>query len=159
VGLIQNYNAALSISFKQVGDQIWLIGETFNETNCPKLNWQKEKALHEFLQNNISIRSCHDLSEGGLLLALSECLLASNLGAQIEIEKDKSLRLDSLLFGESQSRALVTTAPNIDLEKFSHSNLKITKVGLVSADCKLTINLRDFGEIVNLSNFWKKLAK
>ncbi len=58
------------------------------------------------------LRSAHDLAEGGLLVALAECAIggAKQLGATIQLDVPHS-RLDALLFGESQSRALITTRP------------------------------------------------
>jgi phosphoribosylformylglycinamidine synthase subunit PurL len=151
VGLLENYKATVQINFKNEGDQIWLIGETKNETDCPKLDWLSERTLHKFLQNKIhegQLNSCHDLSEGGLLIALAESVLVSNLGAHLELLRPEMLRLSSLLFGESQSRAIVTTGPKVDL---SHAFLKIEKIGSVIAKDILQVNLQDCGQIVSLS--------
>lgn len=153
IGLIENYHNALQIAFKEEKDSIWLIGDTFNENDCPKLDWNKEKALHEFLQENAQsglLRSCHDLSEGGLLVALAECILASDLGAQIELEKPENLKLYSLLFGESQSRAIVTTDFQTELK--TKGNLKIYKIGKVVSQKELKVSFKEEQkEIINLS--------
>ena len=57
------------------------------------------------------VRSAHDLAEGGLLVALAECAIggAKQLGATVNLDASDA-RLDALLFGESQSRALITTS-------------------------------------------------
>ncbi len=152
IGLIENYQMALQIAFREVGDTIWLVGETFNETDCPRLDWNKEKALHSFLQENAqngSIRSCHDLSEGGLLMALAESVLISDFGAEINLEKPPDLKLYALLFGESQSRAIVTTAHNLELKPID--NLKVYKIGSVIDESKLKVCLGAEKEIINLS--------
>ncbi|MDJ0625671.1 MAG: phosphoribosylformylglycinamidine synthase subunit PurL [Candidatus Caenarcaniphilales bacterium] len=151
IGLVEDYKQTCKIPFKEEGNNIWLIGDTFNERDCPSLDWSKEKLLHQFLQEKISsgeILSCHDLSEGGLLISLSEIILASDFGVQIEIEKHKSLRLASILFGESQSRAIVTTKPGNVLNA---QGLKTQKLGIVSKKQNLQINLKEFGEILDLS--------
>jgi phosphoribosylformylglycinamidine synthase len=58
------------------------------------------------------VRSAHDLAEGGLLIALAECVIggANPLGATVKLDVPGT-RLDALLFGESQSRAILTTRP------------------------------------------------
>ncbi|MDX1921049.1 MAG: phosphoribosylformylglycinamidine synthase subunit PurL [Candidatus Caenarcaniphilales bacterium] len=163
VGLIEDYKNATEIPFAFEGDSIWLLGETFNESDCPSLDWQKEKALHKFLIENINngvINSCHDLSEGGLLMALVESVIAgksttssgkasnSSLGATIEMDHPVLLRLDSLLFGESQSRAIVTTSPGIELNP---QGLQARRIGMVVSEPKLRVNITGYGKIVDLS--------
>ena len=155
VGVVEDYKNSPPISFRNAGDNIWLIGETFNETDCPKLDWNKEKALYEFLIEQIKkhyIHSAHDLSENGLLLTLMESVMASSnksLGAEINLNKDLSLRLDSCLIGESQSRALITAAEFIEFE--SSERLKIEKIGKVINNSQLIVKLNNDQEIVNLS--------
>jgi phosphoribosylformylglycinamidine synthase len=58
------------------------------------------------------VRSAHDLAEGGLLVALAECVIggAKILGATVKLDAPGT-RLDAFLFGESQSRAILTTRP------------------------------------------------
>ena len=57
-------------------------------------------------------RSAHDLAEGGLLVALAECAIGgvNRLGATVKLDMAHS-RVDALLLGESQSRAILTTRP------------------------------------------------
>jgi len=59
------------------------------------------------------ISSAHDLAEGGLLVAMLEMLFGDlNLGAEIKMDTlDSNARLDALLFGESQGRALIEVSP------------------------------------------------
>jgi phosphoribosylformylglycinamidine synthase len=56
------------------------------------------------------VRSAHDLAEGGLLIALAECVIggATPLGATVKLDAT-GRRFDALLFGESQGRAILTT--------------------------------------------------
>jgi phosphoribosylformylglycinamidine synthase len=80
------------------------------------LNLEREKKMHDAVRAAIrqgEIRSAHDLAEGGLLIALAECAIGGEgnpCGATIALDLPFA-RLDALLFGESQSRALVTTRP------------------------------------------------
>ena len=59
------------------------------------------------------IKSAHDSSEGGLTVALAECCMRSedkgNIGALIDLSDD--IRPDALLFGETQSRIIITVTP------------------------------------------------
>jgi phosphoribosylformylglycinamidine synthase subunit PurL len=158
VGLVEDYRQTAEIAFAEEGDCIWLLGESKNEEECPGLDWQKEKLLHQILIENIEsglISSCHDLSEGGLLMALTECLLASRFGASIELNKPSGLKVHSLLFGESQSRAIICSSPEVDwqaliAEKYA-SGLLVTRLGVVTKDAKLRVTLGDVGKIVELS--------
>src|SRR5476651_798982 len=81
----------------------------------PELNIAREKKMHDAVRAGIrlgEIRSAHDLAEGGLLVALAECAIGGSkkLGASITLDLPHA-RLDALLFGESQSRAIVTIRP------------------------------------------------
>jgi phosphoribosylformylglycinamidine synthase subunit PurL len=74
----------------------------------PALDLDSEKALLSFLAStNHVIRSCHDLSGGGLAVALIECAVASGLGFAVDPGED----LHAALFSESPSRAIVTCEP------------------------------------------------
>ncbi|MAE26596.1 MAG: hypothetical protein CMI64_13095 [Pedosphaera sp.] len=68
------------------------------------------------------IQSAHDCSEGGLAVTLAECCISGEkarhtphlMGASIQLEKPEGLRLDALLFGESQARIVVSIPPNFE---------------------------------------------
>ncbi|MBP1661466.1 MAG: phosphoribosylformylglycinamidine synthase, partial [Candidatus Aminicenantes bacterium] len=77
----------------------------------PAIDLEQEKRNQEFVLDAIEaglVRSAHDLSEGGLAVALAECAFHSGRMTGCEIELAGGLRDDGLLFGESQSRLLVT---------------------------------------------------
>lgn len=84
------------------------------------------------------VRSAHDISDGGLLIALAEMSLASNgLGADIELPTNEGDRLDATLFSEAQSRILLSAAPDhaarIERE-LAGSNVAVTRLGRVTSD-------------------------
>jgi phosphoribosylformylglycinamidine synthase len=130
VGLIRDPKHITPSHFQNVGDAILLVGEPREELGAslylreahglkrgrpPELDLAREKKLHEAVRSAIrlgEVRSAHDLAEGGLLVALAECAIggARHLGAAIDLPAPAT-RLDALLFGESQSRALLTTRP------------------------------------------------
>ena len=78
----------------------------------PWIDLEVEKGVQRVCLNAISeglVRSAHDVGEGGLAVALAECCISApgpGLGAVIELEG--AIRPDALLFGESQSRIIVS---------------------------------------------------
>lgn len=128
VGLIERPEFITTQWFKDEGDIIVLLGDTGEEIGGseylwvvhqmergipPYLNMDKEVELNKSILDAISmgiIRSAHDLSEGGLAVALAEGCISrkgSAVGASIFLE-DYGMRPDLFLFSESQSRAIVT---------------------------------------------------
>jgi phosphoribosylformylglycinamidine synthase len=134
VGLIEDSTKVTAQYFKDAGDVIVLLGENLEELGgseylkvtrgidkgqCPALDLDKERALQEACRTAILsgiIKSAHDTSIGGLAVALAKSSLdpKGGVGATIDI-KDESIRNDALLFGESQSRIIVTLKES-DLE-------------------------------------------
>src|SRR5437016_4070620 len=131
VGLLDHVERAVSQGFKAEGDVIVMLGETGEDLGGteylrvvhhreqgtpPVLNLEREVALHRVVLQAIEqglVRSAHDCAEGGLAVALVEsCLSATNgpLGAEIVLDRH-GLRRDSLLFGESQSRIILSVKP------------------------------------------------
>jgi phosphoribosylformylglycinamidine synthase len=126
VGLLDDVERALSQGFRRAGDAIVLVGRTREELGGseylstvhgrtggtpPWIDLGFEKRLQAFLLSAAEdrlLRSAHDVSEGGLAVALAEACLASpdRLGARVDLEQ--GMRSDVLLFGESQSRAIVS---------------------------------------------------
>ncbi len=128
VGLLDDLDKSARPGFQDDGDILVLLGETREELGGseylrtihglergrpPGIDLEREKGVQEVCREAIGrglVRSAHDLSEGGLAVCAAECCLLSGkkIGCVIEIE-DK-IRPDALLFSESQSRILVSTA-------------------------------------------------
>ncbi len=126
VGLIENTDNHLTQWFKKDGDIIVLIGETKEEFGgseylkqihgkvcglAPELDLEIELKLIEVLLKSSErgiIKSAHDLSEGGLALALCESCFAPQGPMGVEIKVPQSIRKDAVLFSESQGRAIVS---------------------------------------------------
>ncbi|WP_421617141.1 phosphoribosylformylglycinamidine synthase subunit PurL [Brevibacillus sp. TJ4] len=124
VGLIADVDHITTQDFKREGDAIILIGETFAELGGseyqklvtgsisgrpPQIDLNKEAAVQKLVLDAIRkglVQSAHDLSEGGLGVALAESCFQAEIGAQVTL--DSSLRPDVLLFSESQSRILLS---------------------------------------------------
>ena len=176
VGTIQNVDKAISSEWKNINDQIWIVGSTSSESTIgassyleyfhglvtgrpPKINLQDEKYCQSFLRDAILknyIISSHDVSDGGLAVALSECCILSSKGATIELE-DKNIREDSLLFSEGGSRIIFSLNKKEELNFLDFVNFKkknfpqniyLKKIGVVSKE-KLKIIVED-REICNI---------
>lgn len=163
VGLLEDVNLHTTQWFKTEGDIIILLGETKDELGGseylkiihkldkgkpPHLNLDMEARVQEVCLNAIHdgiIKSAHDCSEGGLAVALAECCMSSKnmaVGAEITLPAH-TMRRDALLFGESQSRIVVSLAEE-DVSKFmsivaSQHNVPAIVIGKVGGD-RLKIN-------------------
>ncbi len=170
VGTIQNVDKAVSSGWKNINDQIWIIGSYSSESSIgassyleyfhglvtgrpPEINLQDEKYCQSFLRDAIQknfIVSSHDVSDGGLAVALSECCILSSKGANIQLENNND-RTDSLLFSEGGSRIIFSVNKNEELNfmnflkinsKDFGPNVYVKKIGLVSEE-SLYITLSD----------------
>jgi phosphoribosylformylglycinamidine synthase len=93
------------------------------------------------------VQSAHDVSDGGLYIALCESAMPRNLGFSIETDFD--CRADAFLFGEAQSRIVVSVSEkqmDAFLDILSKSDVEWENIGLVT-DSKLTIDDVSFGNI------------
>ncbi len=88
--------------------------------DAPHFHLEEEVAVQDACRRMIGealIRSAHDVSDGGLAVCLAESAIASpDLGADIELDADNSVRLDAVLFGEAQSR-IVLSVDSVDLDR------------------------------------------
>ena len=137
IGKIDDVRQAVSMDVKRPGDLVYLLGETRDEcggseyyselgflgSNVPKVDAMTAFARYRALnaaQRQGLVRSCHDLSDGGLGVALAEKAFAGGYGLRVELEGmvvEGELRDDTLLFSESPSRLLVTVRPQ-ERERF-----------------------------------------
>ena len=170
VGKIDNVEKAISSEWKNIHDQIWLIGSHNSETTIaassyleyfhgeitgrpPKIDLFDEKFCQSFLRNAISksfVISAHDISDGGLAIALAECCILSSKGAKVALEKDLN-RDDNLLFAEGGSRIIFSVDKMkekewlIYLKKIqiqSQTNIYLKKIGYVSSE-NLNIKIQE----------------
>ena len=112
-----------------------------------------EKFCQSFLRNailNTFVISSHDISDGGLAIALAECCILSSKGAIIELQKD-FIRDDNLLFGEGGSRIIFSIDQMKEKEWFDYlkknqlnfsPSVYIKKIGSVSTE-SLKIKIQD----------------
>ena len=128
LGLMENPAHQMTLDFKQPGDIIYLIGQSRDDIGsseylysyrnvkgspAPYLDVNEEfevqQVVRQLIQNQL-IASAHDVSDGGLFTTLAESAMPRNLGFSIEADRD--FRLDAFLFGESQSRVVVSISPD-----------------------------------------------
>ena len=125
VGLVDDVAKTASLAFKAVGEDIWLVGGAPNWLGCsawlatvagreegapPPVDLVAERRNGEFVASLIqakTVSAVHDLSDGGLGVALAEMAMAGGIGATVEAEGDLS---HAFFFGEDQGR-YVLTAP------------------------------------------------
>jgi phosphoribosylformylglycinamidine synthase len=151
--------------FKDNNDVILMLGVTKDEIGAseylkvihglvkgpvPEINMKNEAAVQKACREGIKkgiVKSAHDISKGGLAVALAESCITSTLhgdkpiGAYVELQSD--IRLDSLLFGETQSRIIVTVAKeNLQaMKKIAVKNrVIISEIGKVGGS-RLMINV------------------
>ncbi|HAN40845.1 MAG TPA: phosphoribosylformylglycinamidine synthase subunit PurL, partial [Candidatus Cloacimonas sp.] len=124
VGVIDDVSASVPMGFRQEGDAVVLLGETYDEIGAseylaeihgveagrvPSIDLDGEKRLCELLveaaRRGIT-KSAHDLSEGGFGVALAECCISGSLGVEASVEGN--IAADRFLFSESAGRALVS---------------------------------------------------
>jgi len=86
------------------------------------------------------VQSCHDLSEGGLAVALAEMALAGRLGAEIELPTDPNLTLIDQLFSESNGRLVVEIRPEDRGSIEAHfADVAFTRIGEVTEKQEFTV--------------------
>ena len=133
IGIFDNLNRIIDMKTKKAGNIIIVVGKTFghltrssflkeiysiNDGSPPEINLTNEKnnglSVLNLIKNNL-ILSCHDVSSGGILVALAEMSIASMLGLKINKPK-KFSDLNEYFFSEDQGRYLLEIEKN-NLEK------------------------------------------
>ncbi|MEM1822844.1 MAG: phosphoribosylformylglycinamidine synthase subunit PurL [Candidatus Hadarchaeales archaeon] len=180
VGIIRDIKKAVSLDLKEVGDPLYILGRTYNElggsellaifgklgSNVPRVRPKESKKVMKSVQRAIDsecVKACHDLSEGGLAVALAEMVISSDFGASVdlsEVPTQTKLSNTSLLFSESNGRFLVEVAKEREKEFESLVKGDFAKIGVVCKKRSLEIR-RDGKTIICLSSeklrsAWKK---
>ena len=164
IGLVEDKNKTMTLDFKKSGDLIYLLGDCYDDISSSEYlaNYLKieaspvpffdinaeiklQKVLLDLI-NNHNIESMHDISDGGLYVNLVESGMVRDLGFDIFTNHD--FRQDAYLFGESQSRAVVTISDTqrAKFEKYLKGKISFTYLGKVT-DGKIIIDDLDFGGI------------
>ena len=155
LGVLDDVEKHLKAGFNKVDADVWLIGQELeqnasklsgseylasqygNAPGTPQINLEHELKLQKFIlsahQQEILLNA-HDCSEGGLAVALTECCMIGNYGFYGTFPKIK--RFDATLFGEGQSRVIVSTHPKhkkkLEQSAFEQ-NMPLTYLGTTKA--------------------------
>ncbi len=152
---MEDVRRAVTSDFKQADDVVYLLGETYDElggsefyalhgalgANVPQVRFEQAKALYTLVgeaNERALIQSCHDLSDGGLAVALAEATFGYGYGAEIDLP-ETGLALPTLLFSESHSRFLATVAPEDVVAFEGVLGSRATRLGRVTPDGQLSV--------------------
>ena len=169
VGILENAADKMTMDFKKAGDVIYLIGKSSNDINsseylhkihgvehspAPQFDLDEEyhlqKAVSAVIKQKLIV-SAHDVSEGGLFVTLTESTFNNNLG--YDIISNINVRKDAFLFGEAQSRVVVSIAAENEVAFKTAINLMevpFERLGTVSEETIL-VDGDNWGNIVD----WK----
>lgn len=156
VGLLENVKNKMTLDFKEVGDVIYLLGHSTSDIGSSQYlskicgvefsaapyfelddEWELQQKVAEAIKNKL-IQSAHDISEGGLFVTLCESGFHRELG--FTLETNENLRGDAYLFGEGQSRVVVSVKADLisEFEKalgdFPHDRIGIVTTGEMLVD-------------------------
>lgn len=155
VGLIEDTDQITTQDFKAAGDVIYLVGETGNDFSGSEIqklltgkisgtidfDLDAEKRNQDFVLAAIKaglVASAHDLSEGGLAIALAESALAGGFGVSVSADLT-----DAQLFSETQGRFVLSVSPEktAEFEKLAtDGSVSAVKLGAVTDNGVLAIN-------------------
>ena len=156
LGLMENPDHRMTLNFKAEGDAIYLIGPSTNDiasseylysyrgikaSPAPNYDFETEWHVQECIRTMIRngwLQSAHDVSDGGLFVALAESAMAGGKGFEIERNRyvgPDRYRTDAFLFGESQSRVVVSVADAYrnEVESYLTEGTPFTRLGTVTA--------------------------
>jgi phosphoribosylformylglycinamidine synthase len=171
LGILKNKKYQTSLSFRDKGDMIYLVGRSYNdissseylysylkikESPAPHFDLDEEYEVQQLIKDMIRenlIQSAHDVSDGGLFIALLESAMPENFG--FDITSDAEIRTDAFLFGESQSRVAVSVSATKEaafIDFVSRYNVPISTLGHVTKS-EIRVDDTSFGFI----NDFKKL--
>lgn len=173
IGIIKDKTKAMTLDFKEKGDLIFLIGESQNDiasseylvthhgitkSPAPHFDMDREFEVQKIVRSLIEhrvINAAHDVSDGGLYTTLIEMGMPRSLG--FDITSDADVRMDAFLFGESQSRVVVTIDGALEDEFIEHmlaAKVPFTLLGHVTRG-KMVVDDAHFGFIDDASAIYQ----
>ena len=154
VGLIEDFTKSASIAFKRPGQAILVVGETTGwlgqsmylrelagreEGAPPPVDLVEERENGEFVRSLIldgTATAVHDVSDGGLLVAIAEMAMASGIGAVLS-DAPSDIPAHAHWFGEDQARYVITVASDradAVLEKARSASVPVLRIGVTGGD-------------------------
>jgi phosphoribosylformylglycinamidine synthase len=175
VGLLEDVENKMTMDFKNEGDVIYLLGKNMQDFNCseylhkicgieyspaPYFNLEEEFRVHMIVSSlikNKTILSAHDISEGGLFVALAESAFYRNFGFAVN-QQINGIRKDAYWFGEAQGRVVVTVNPD-NVEEFESSlDIPFEKLGNVTSG-EIKIGNESWGDISGWKNKYENVIR
>ena len=172
LGKLENIDKTISMSFKKENSMILMLGLRKNEMGGslfyqlnnelganvpnPDLNEVKKQiyAITDCVDQSL-LNSCHDISDGGLAVALAEMSFKNEIGFDIKIKQDYND--ETLLFSETGGFVLETDSNNIDdVENiFNKYNLNYQNIGKTNSSSRLIINKSINLELKKAKTLWE----
>ena len=173
IGLVDDIKHVTTLGFKAKGDLIYLIGTSRNDlassqylvhlqgvtaSPAPYFDLDEEylvqRQVAELIREGL-IASAHDASEGGLFVALMESAMAGDLG--FDLTTDSEIRPDAFLFGESQSRIVVTVHPDQDdrfVDSMMRNAVEFDLLGHVTKG-SISVDDQDWGSVAQYRDIYE----
>jgi len=171
-----NFLFQIGVTGDHLGGSHWNLVNELSGGKVPTVDPERSKQtfihLHDAIRKGL-VRSCHDMSEGGLAVAVAEMAFAGGLGAEITTNEvgieilpsdpDSNIELSyataALLFSESNTRFVVEITPeNVEQFKSAMGDIDVQPLGAVISDPLLTIEVGDNtviqSDLVTLKNAW-----
>jgi phosphoribosylformylglycinamidine synthase II len=173
LGILEDKRNRMTLDFKYAGDYIFMIGESKNDVNsseylysfhnikkspAPFFDLDVEYKLQSVIKHLIRkdfIESAHDVSDGGLYITLAESGMPRGLGFSIETDFD--VRADAFLFGEAQSRVVVSVHPDkMDnfVDYLASADIEFSNLGMVT-EGEILIDEESFGTIAEAKEIYE----
>ncbi len=172
IGVVEDKSKIMTLDFKQKGDLIFILGDSVNDiasseylakyhkieaSPAPHFDLEKEFILQEAVKGLIGlelINAAHDCSDGGLFVTLVEMSLPRELG--FDIVSDSEIREDAFLFGEAQSRVVVSVPEDTEeefIEYMMNSGINYTLLGHVTKG-KMMVDDEHYGFITEAKEIY-----
>jgi phosphoribosylformylglycinamidine synthase II len=180
LGLVPDVRRCVTMDLKEPGNILYLLGTTKDEMGgshyhfvhdlsggaAPAVDLESAPRLFHSLHRAITdglVRSCHDLSEGGMAAAVAEMAFAGGVGADLtELTKTGDLSDEILLFSESQTRFIVeVTSANVAAFEAAMVGVPLTRLGQTCREPRLRITGTNgewvvWAALTDLKEAWRK---
>jgi phosphoribosylformylglycinamidine synthase len=165
LGIVPDKKHITGIGFSNEGDAVYLVGRSRTDigsseyvysyhgvknTPAPDFDLDEEFNIQQAIAASIRaglLNSAHDCADGGLFITLLESAMVNGLG--VEISSDKNVRKDAFLFGEAQSRVVVSVSASKENELkalLEKSGVAFSKLGMVKGK-SILVDGENFGTI------------
>jgi phosphoribosylformylglycinamidine synthase len=151
VGLLEDAGKSVGLALKRAGETLLLIGETKGHLGCslylreiagreegapPPVDLAAERRNGDFVRSRIAagdVTACHDVSDGGLLVAVAEMAMAGGIGVDLAVPD--GIPAHAWLFGEDQARYLLATkAPDAVIAAAGAAGVPVLRLGQTGGD-------------------------